>query len=89
MKERDFIIEIRHFERRVSVIDTAIVGKIKKTSVEDRLRIIEKILQSIQEDISQKSASERKKSASFKVRKFSLGEEVHVDRDILYSDRGL
>ncbi len=25
----------------------------------------------------------------FKVRKFSLGEEVHVDRDELYSDRVL
>lgn len=24
----------------------------------------------------------------FKVRKFSLGEEIHVDRDELYSERG-
>ncbi len=63
-----------------------IVNQIKEASIEERIKIIELILQSLKNDI--KSESKIRKSY-FKIRKFSLGEEVHVDRNNLYSERGL
>ncbi len=57
-----------------------------KSSIEERIKIIELILQSLKSDIKAKPAKTKK--GKFKVRQFSLGEEVHVDRDEMYSERG-
>jgi predicted RNase H-like HicB family nuclease len=45
-------------------------------------------LENIKEAIDLYSNREQSKSKRFKVRKFNLGEKVHVDRDELYLERG-
>ena len=56
--------------------------EIQEASVEERLHLIEIILQSLKKDIEMSSPAPKK---MFTVRKFSLGAEVHVDRDQLYN----
>lgn len=65
------------------MIDSSTVDRIKKSSIEERIKIIELILQSLKSDIKAKPAKTQK--GKIKVRQFSLGEEVHVDRDEMYS----
>lgn len=67
------------------MIDLKTVDQIKRAPVEERLQIIEHILQSIKNDMLKPKTKEKFKL--FKVRKFSLGQEVHVDREELYSER--
>lgn len=69
------------------MIDISTVDRIKKSPIEERIQIIELILQSLKNDIKTKSF-DKTKSRKFKIRKFSLGEEVHVNRDEIYSERG-
>ena len=57
------------------MIDLETVNQIKKVSVEKRIQIIELILQSLKSDI--KPESEKLQFKRFKIRKFSLGQEVH------------
>lgn len=64
------------------MIDSSTVDRIKKSSIEERIKIIELILQSLKSDIKAKPAKTQK--GKFKVRQISLGEEVHVDRDEMY-----
>lgn len=71
------------------MIDTSTVNRIKKSPIEERIQIIELILQSLKNDIRTKAKiTSKTKSKQFKIRKFSLGEEVHVNRDTIYSERG-
>ncbi len=70
------------------MIDQKTIEQLIKIPIEERLQIIELILQSLKRDIGQKSNNKKTKFKTFKVRKFSLGQEVHVDRDELYSERG-
>lgn len=71
------------------MIDLSTVDRIKKSPIEERIQIIELILQSLKKDIKIKTKSVGKtKFKQFKIRKFSLGEEVHVNRDEIYSERG-
>lgn len=60
---------------------------LRQAPVAERLRVIEWILQSLQADIAeiQTNVPTRK---PFKVRAFHLGQEVHCDRDEIYSERG-
>ena len=71
------------------MIDRQTVNQIMQLSIVERIRIMEIIFQSLKNDIKKETVSESRKSKTkpFKVRKFSLGEEVHVDRDELYLDR--
>lgn len=71
------------------MIDLKTVNQIKRASIEERLQIIELILQSLKQDIKEGTDIKGKRLKPFTVRKFSLGQEVHVDRDELYADRGL
>jgi len=71
------------------MIDISTVDRIKKSPVEERIQIIELILQSLKNDIKIKAKGVSKtKFKQFKIRKFNLGEEVHVNRDEIYSERG-
>ncbi len=71
------------------MINTNTVEQIKNSPVEERIQIIELILQSLKSDLKTKvKSTEKTKFKQFKVRKFSLGEEVHVNRDELYAERG-
>lgn len=69
------------------MIDSNTVNEIKQSSIAERIRVMEIIFQSLKNDIKKEQVKTNTKSKPFKVRKFSLGEEVHVDRDELYSDR--
>jgi hypothetical protein len=69
------------------MIDIQTVSQIKQSSIAERIQVIEIILQSLKRDIKQAPVN-GKKFKPFKVRTFSLGEEVHVNRDELYSERG-
>ena len=71
------------------MIDPKTVVQIKQASLEERIQIIELILQSLKKDLRTEPEVGKSQFKPFKVRKFSLGEEVHVNRDKLYSERGL
>jgi hypothetical protein len=72
------------------MIDHSTVNQIKKAPIEERIYIIELILQSLKNDIKLNHKKlDTSRFKQFKVRKFSLGEEVHVDRDEIYAERGL
>ena len=70
------------------MIDLKTVDQMKQAPIEERLQIIELILQSLKKDIRQMPKTQEKRFKPFKVRKFSLGQEVYVDREELYSERG-
>lgn len=57
--------------------------EIQEASVEERLHLIELLLRSLKNDIETTSPASKK---IFTVRKFSLGAEVHIDRDQLYNE---
>lgn len=60
---------------------------LQNAPIEDRIQIIEFLVQSLKQDISnQPTVSEKK---LFEVRTFSLGTDIHVDREELYLERGL
>lgn len=69
------------------MLDLEILQQIKKAPVAERLELVELILRSLRDDITEDQQM-RKKSKRFKIRKFNLGGEIHIDRDELYSDRG-
>ena len=62
-----------------------IADEIKKMPVTQRIEILEVIAQSLRNEIEREPAVMK---SPFKVRKFNLGQEVHVDRDDIYSERG-
>jgi hypothetical protein len=66
------------------MIDTKTVNRIKRAPVSERLHLIELLLKSLKEEITTKPRAKHKR---FKIRKFNLGQEVHLDRDELYSER--
>lgn len=70
------------------MINQSTVKQIKKAPVEERIKIIKVILESLGNDIKPQSNNSKSKFKHFKIRKYSLGNEVHVDRDELYFERG-
>jgi len=71
------------------MISTEIARQIRGTSVSEQIEIMELILDSLRTEIATERGSTRKPFRPFRVRKFRLGEEVHSDRDEMYSERGL
>lgn len=69
------------------MIDYSMVEEIKRAPIDEKIQVIEDILQSLKSDM--KVGAKKSKSKPFKIRKVSLGQEIHVDRDELYSERGL
>ena len=68
------------------MIDSKTVNQINQSPITERIRFLEIILQSLKNDIKEEQVNRKSKLKPFKVRKFNLGEEVHVNRDELYSD---
>ena len=63
------------------------ITTLKHTPMEERIQIIEILLQSLMSDIpKQKFAGKR--SNTFQVRTFNLGMDIQIDRDELYLPRG-
>ncbi len=72
------------------MVDLITVDQIKRAPIEDRIQIIELILQSLKNDLKYEIKKANKaRYSQFKIRQFNLGKEIHVDRDEMYSDRGL
>ena len=70
------------------MININAVNQIKQSSAAERIQLMETILQSLKDDIKAIHKNGKPKLKTFKVRKFHLGEEIHIDRDELYSQRG-
>ena len=71
------------------MIDPKTVQQIRQASVAERLHIIEQILQSLRQDMNMHSATGKPPAGLFTIRQFSLGQEVHVDREQLYAERSV
>ena len=69
------------------MIDNKIVNQVIQATVNERIRFVELILQSLRKEIKEEKVRREHKPKKFKVRQFGLGGEVHVDRDELYSER--
>lgn len=67
------------------MINNDTLEEIKHYPVNDKIEIIESLLDSLKSDIPKQGINTFK---PFRIRKISLGQEVHIDRDILYSERG-
>jgi len=67
------------------MIDLEIIKRIQQLPIEERLQIIELILESLKQDM--RTHTNMASHRSFIVRQFSLGQEIHVDRDELYTER--
>lgn len=61
------------------------IQTLQNASPEDRIQIIELLLQSLKDDLSAKD----KPQQPFKVRTFNLGSDVQADRELMYLERGL
>jgi hypothetical protein len=68
------------------MIDNKILNQVIQATVNERIRFIELILQSLKNELAEK-ARRQPKPKRFRVRQFGLGGEVHVDRDELYKER--
>ncbi len=71
------------------MLSMEIARQIRETSMSEQIKIIELILHSIRTKLETERKSARKSFKPFRVRKFSLGEEIHADRAEMYSKRGL
>ncbi|NIR47501.1 hypothetical protein GWO43_03340 [candidate division KSB1 bacterium] len=71
--------------------------RIEKLSLSERIALMEQILKSIRSELKsvkhrnmrRKKDDVHKRRQSFEIEPFDLGEEVIVDRDEMYSDRGI
>lgn len=72
------------------MINPDYLENIQKATIAERIQALELILQSLKNDIKNNakppSSTARKQ---FRVRKFDLGEDIHVNREIIYADRGV
>jgi len=66
------------------MIDTKTVQEIQDAPIEERIQVIEQILQSLKKDIQKAQPTK-----TFTVRTFNLGSEVPIDRDQIYAERTL
>lgn len=64
------------------------IQTLQNTPLEERIQIIELLLQSLKEDISSKEIRD-KKFTPFEIRTFNLGSDIQVDRQDMYLERGL
>ncbi len=71
------------------MLDMEIARQIREASISEQIELIEFIFQSLKTNIKTGYKNRQKSVRPFRVRQFSLGEEIHTDRDELYSERGL
>jgi len=70
------------------MIDQGAIEQIQKAPVAERILVIEQILQSLKRDVKRLSLDKVDKKP-FQARQFNLGEDVRVDRDVIYIERNL
>jgi len=75
-----------------------VIREIQSMPLSERLIIIEATLKLITKDIGLVETSEeginlsdtlRQRRRNFRIKPFDLGEDVRVDRDLIYSERGI
>lgn len=75
-----------------------VITEIQSMSLKDRLLIVETTLKLITNDISLLGKSNKKldyiekvrqRRRNFTIKPFDLGEDISVDRDLIYSERGI
>ena len=71
------------------MIDQETIKQLQNISVSERLHLMEILLNSVKQDIKNMEKREQLQRKRFTVCPFDLGREIHVDRDILYAERGL
>ena len=71
------------------MINAETLKQIQHAPVAVRIQIIEEILQSLKQDMGTIAPPKEVQSKPFKVRKFNLGTDIHIDRDIIYAERVL
>lgn len=64
------------------------IDNIRSAPIEQRIQAIEVILESLKKDMLA-ATTKAQAPKRFKIRKFSLGEEFHVDREQIYLDRSI
>ncbi|MBF0406168.1 MAG: hypothetical protein HQM10_02355 [Candidatus Riflebacteria bacterium] len=64
------------------------IGQLKNIPVEERLYLMEILLNSLKQDINNLKKKSRSKSDKFTVETFDLGQDISPDRDIIYAERG-
>ena len=69
------------------MIDASLIEEVKRAPVNEKIQLIEDLLEAIKNDI--RISDKKIAPKPFKVKKFSLGEDINVDRDEMYSERGL
>ncbi len=68
------------------MININTLEEIKNYPVNEKIELIENLLESLKSDIASKNKNTN--YTPFTVKKVSLGQELHVDRDELYDERG-
>ena len=68
------------------MIESKILETLQNSSVEERIAIIEVILQSLKSDIAKISKS-KASSQKFEVSTLDLGENITINREELYAER--
>jgi len=64
------------------------IMQLKSISIGERLQLIEILFNSLKQDMKSLERKVQPKLERFTVQTFNLGQEIHVDRDIIYAERG-
>jgi hypothetical protein len=72
--------------KAINMTTAEILASLENASLEDRIAMIEVILQSVKDEIAKDSQS-RVTAHKFELITFDLGEDVTVTREDLYSER--
>ena len=62
------------------------ISQMQNAPIEERIQIIEILLQSVKHDLHFTPLRKTPYRKPFQVRTFHLGRDVHVDRDDIYAD---
>lgn len=68
------------------MVSLEVIKQLETTPLTDHLEIIEILFRSLKNDIKT-VVKKAKPFKQFKVRTFGLGQEIHIDRDELYTER--
>ncbi len=69
------------------MISQETVQQLQQAPMEDRIQVIEALLQSLKRDIAHPELRETRRKP-FRVRTFNLGEDISLDREEMYAERG-
>ena len=69
------------------MIDPTALAEPQQAPIPERIQAMEDILQSLRKDMATATEDKQSQAEPFKVRKFCLRQEVHVDRDAMYAER--